>query len=88
MMRDKGLRSMNPFSRSEDPLDSLLRQWRDANALSPEEARGIRDRVVGRVGRSQTLFDAAWWRECLGAGLGPLRDAMSPRLRLGYQKRQ
>jgi hypothetical protein len=69
---------MNPFSRPEDPLDSLLRRWRDANALSPSEARGIRDRAVGRAVRSEAPFDPAWWRACLGAGLRPLREAMNP----------
>jgi hypothetical protein len=76
---------MTPSTQSNDPLDALLRQWRDVNALSKQEVSGIRSRVLDRAASGEAGLSLEWWKECLGAGFRPLRYAISP-MRLAFVK--
>ncbi|MDR3690407.1 MAG: hypothetical protein P4L46_13585 [Fimbriimonas sp.] len=88
MMKYRSRSKMNSDTNTEgEPnplLDALLEQWRERQMLSSAESQDLRRRVAIKVSEKGRELDAAWWKNCLGSGLAPLRTSQAP-IRLAFR---
>lgn len=55
-------------------LDALLSRWGSSNALDNDEVLALRNIIAARI-KDQEL-DPKWWKECLSAGLEPMKASL------------
>lgn len=72
-MRKDNLQSMGS-SPLQPELDAVLARWRDSNVLTDREAQAISRRIHDSAIADGLGF--GWWKDCLSAGLEPLKATM------------